>query len=67
LGKGSVVSDHDRIGLSGSTPDGQALRLAAGLSGQTGWRRTVARVFAIVCLTGILVGVVVAAVFLLLS
>ena len=30
LWKGSVVSDHDRIGLSGSTPDGQALRLAAG-------------------------------------
>jgi hypothetical protein len=48
-----VDSDNDRIGLSGSTPDGQTLRLAAGLSGQTGWRRTIAKVFALVCLAGI--------------
>jgi len=41
-----VSTDNDRIGLSGSTPDGQALRLAAGLSGQTGGRRTVAKVVA---------------------
>ena len=59
------MSDHDRIGLSSSTPDGQALRLAAGLSGQTGWRRTVAKVFALVCLAGICAGIVVAAVALL--
>jgi hypothetical protein len=57
--------DSDRIGLSGSTPDGQALRLAAGLSGQTGWRRTAAKVFAVVCLAGICVGVIVAGVNLL--
>lgn len=57
--------DNDRIGLSGSTPDGQALRLASGLSGQTGWRRTFAKVFALVWLVAIAVGIVVAAVSLL--
>ena len=60
-----MSNDNDRIGLSGSTPDGQALRLAAGLSGQTGWRRTVAKVFALTCLAGICVGAVVVMVSLL--
>jgi len=57
-----VSNDYDRIGLSSSTPDGQSLRLLAGLSGQTGWRRTVAKLFALVCLAGICAGIVVAAV-----
>ena len=60
-----MSNDNDRIGLSGSTPDGQALRLAAGLSGQTGWRRTVAKVFALTCLAAICLGVVVVMVSLL--
>lgn len=60
-----MSNDNDRIGLSGSTPDGPALRLAAGLSGQTGWRRTVAKGFAVVCLTAICAGVFVALVTLL--
>jgi hypothetical protein len=60
-----VSNDHDRIGLSSSTPDGQALRLADGLSGQTGWRRTIAKVFALVCLAGIAAGIVVSIVSLL--
>jgi hypothetical protein len=59
-----VSNDHDRIGLSSSTPDGQALRLAAGLSGQTGWRRAVAKVFAVLCLAGICAGIVVSLVSL---
>ena len=60
-----MSNDNDRIGLTGSTPDGQALRLAAGLSGQTGWRRTVAKLFAVVCLVAICAGIVVAVVNLL--
>ena len=60
-----MSDDQDRIGLSGSTPSGQALRLAADLSGQTGWRRTVAKVFALVCLAGICAGIVVSVVTLL--
>jgi hypothetical protein len=54
-----VSNDHDLIGLSSSTPDGQALRLAERLSGQTGWRRIAAKGFAVVCLAGIFAGVVV--------
>jgi hypothetical protein len=60
-----VSNDNDRIGLSSSTPDGQALRLAAGLSGQTGWRRTAAKVFALVCLVGICAGLAVSVASLL--
>jgi hypothetical protein len=64
--KGSVVSnDNDRIGLSGSTPEGQEVRLAAGLSDQTGRRRTAAKAFALVWLAGIGVAIVVVAVNLL--
>jgi hypothetical protein len=62
-GKGSVVSnDNDRIGLSGSTPEGQEVRLAAGLSGQTGWRRTAAKTFALLWLAAMVVVIVVVAV-----
>ena len=60
-----MSNDNDRIGLSGSTPVGQELRFAAGLSGQTGWRRTVAKVFALLWLAAIGVGIVVAAVAML--
>jgi hypothetical protein len=60
-----VGNDNDRIGLSGSTPDGQSVRLAAGLSGQTGWRRTFAKAFAFLWLGAIGVGIVVIAVNLL--
>jgi hypothetical protein len=60
-----VSNDNDRIGLSGSTPVGREVRLASGLSGQTGWRRTVAKVFALVWLAGMVVAIVVAAVVVL--
>jgi hypothetical protein len=60
-----VSDDNDRIGLSGSTPVGQEVRFIAGLSGQTGWRRTVAKVFAVAFLAAIAVVIVVAAVSLL--
>jgi hypothetical protein len=60
-----VSNDDDRIGLSGSTPVGQEVRLAAGLSGQTGWRRTAAKVFALLWLAAMGVAIVIAAVRLL--
>jgi hypothetical protein len=60
-----VSNDNDRIGLSGSTPDGQGVRLAAGLSGQTGWRRTAAKVVALLWLGLITVGIVLAVVHFL--
>jgi hypothetical protein len=60
-----MSDDNDRIGLSRSTPSGQEVRLAAGLSGQTGWRRTAAKVFALLWLAAMVVAIVVAAVSLL--
>jgi hypothetical protein len=60
-----VSDDNDRIGLSGSTPVGQEVRLAAGLSGQTGWRRTAAKIFALLWLGLIAVGIVLAVVHFL--
>jgi hypothetical protein len=60
-----MSDDNDRIGLSGSTSDGQGVRLAAGLSGQTGWRRTAAKVFALLWLAAMVAVIVVAAVNLL--
>jgi hypothetical protein len=60
-----VSDDNDRIGLSGSTADGQEVRLAAGLSGQTGWRRTFAKLFAHLWLGAIGVVIVVVAVNML--
>jgi hypothetical protein len=62
---GGMTSDDDRFGLSASTPVGQEVRLAAGLSGQTGWRRTAAKVFALLWLTAMGVAIVVAAVSVL--
>ena len=59
-------NDNDRIGLSGSTADGQSVRLASALSGQTGWRRTVAKTFALLTLVAI-GGAVVAEVVQLLN
>ena len=60
-----MSNDNDRIGLSGSTPDGQEVRLASGLSGQTGWRRTAAKAFALLWLAAMVAAIVVAAVSLL--
>jgi hypothetical protein len=60
-----MTSDRERIGLSDSTPEGRELSLAAGLSGQTGWRRKVAYTFAVLWLAAMVVGVVVAAVAVL--
>jgi hypothetical protein len=54
-----VSNDNDRIGLSGSTADGQSVRLAGGLSGQTGWRRTAAKTFAVIWLGAMGVALVV--------
>jgi hypothetical protein len=54
-----MSDDNERIGLSGSTPDGQGLRFAAALSGQTGWRRKVAMTVALLALLLIAVAVVV--------
>jgi hypothetical protein len=50
--------DGERIGLSRSTPDGQTVALAGALSGQRGWRRSMARVIAFGALTVIAVGVI---------
>jgi hypothetical protein len=61
-GRSAVSNDNDRIGLSRSTPEGQEVRLAAGLSGQTGWRRTAAKTFALLWLAAMLAGIVIAAV-----
>jgi hypothetical protein len=60
-----VSNDNDRIGLSGSTGDGQHVRLAGMLSGQTGWRRTAAKAFAFIWLGAI--GVVMVVVVVNLS
>jgi hypothetical protein len=60
-----MSNDNDRIGLSGSTAEGQEVRLAAGMSGQTGWRRTAAKTFAFVWLGAIGVIIVVAVVNML--
>jgi hypothetical protein len=60
-----VSNDNDRIGLSGSTGDGQTVRLAAGLSGQTGWRRTAAKTFAFIWLGALGVVIVVVVVNML--
>jgi hypothetical protein len=60
-----MPSDRERIGLSDSTPEGRELTLAAGLSGHTGWRRRAAYTFAVLGLTAIVVGGLVAAVAVL--
>ena len=54
-----MSSDRERIGLSDSTPEGRGLSLASGLSGQTGWRRRAAYVFALLWLAAMVVGVAV--------
>jgi hypothetical protein len=56
------VSDNERIGLSGSTPDGQSVRFAAALSGQHGWRRRVTMTVAVLALLLIAVLAVIAVV-----
>jgi hypothetical protein len=50
-----VPTDDERIGLSGSTPEGRSVQLAAALSGQTGWRRRAAYLLAVLWLGGLAV------------
>ena len=54
-----MTDENDRIGLSAGTADGQSVRLAGGLSGQTGWRRTAAKTFAFFWLAAMAVVLVV--------
>ena len=61
----AMSNDNDRIGLSGSTPEGQEVRLAGGISGQTGWRRTAAKTFAFVWLGAIGVVIIIVVVNML--